>query len=62
MFITIYDGKEIQIPITSKNGLSNIMALKMQFVSKVHIGEENTSMAKILAVNMAKNIYVVGWR
>ena len=56
MFITINDGKEIQMPIISKYGLSNFMNLKMLSVSKVHIGQENTSMAKFLAPKK-----VVGW-
>ena len=56
MFITINDGKEIQMTITSKNGLSNFMNLKMLFVSKVYIGKENTSMVRLLAPSL-----VVGW-
>ena len=72
MFITISDRKEIQLPITSKNGLSILMNLQMLSVSKVNIGEENTSMAKFLATKqgilenkVATNkecILVVGWR
>ena len=57
MFITINDGKEIHMPIISKNGLSNFMNLKMLSVSKVYIGKENTSMAKVLVT-----VGVVGWR
>ena len=57
MFITINDGKEIHMPIISKNGLSNFMNLKMLSVSKVYIGKENTSMVMFLAPNE-----VVGWR
>ena len=56
MFITINDRKEILLPITSKNGLSTLMNLRLLSVSKVYIEEVNTSMAKFLAPSM-----VVGW-